>query len=86
MTHAFLKKAGCKNIEEFYKKYPTEDKFFKKFPSERLKAQAGAQVGPPSFDQWSYDNNVVTDSNQLGLGTGTSMQLPVNNIDRKSVV
>ena len=44
MNHQFLKIAGVKNINEFYKRFPTEESFFKAFPEALKSAQKGITV------------------------------------------
>ena len=44
MKAQFLKIAGVKNINEFYKRFPTEESFFKAFPEALKSAQMGTNV------------------------------------------
>ena len=44
MKAQFLKIAGVKNINEFYKKFPTEESFFKAFPEAFKSAQVGTNI------------------------------------------
>lgn len=53
MAHKFLKKAGVKNEQEFYAKYPTDEAFFKDFPEMKnggkLKGAWGASLGTDPY-------------------------------------
>ena len=62
--HQFLKIAGVKNINEFYKRFPTEESFFKAFPEALKSAQMGITIpgivdgmgmGMPGIDSTNYD-------------------------------
>ena len=44
MKAQFLKIAGVKNINEFYKRFPTEESFFKAFPEALKSAQVGTNI------------------------------------------
>ena len=64
MKAQFLKIAGVKNINEFYKKFPTEESFFKAFPEALKSAQMGITtpgivdgmgMGMPGIDGTNYD-------------------------------
>ena len=44
MKAQFLKIAGVKNEQEFYKKFPTEESFFKKHGKQLQTAQNGADI------------------------------------------
>lgn len=50
--HVFLKMSGCKDMNSFYKKFPTEDHFFSKFPDAKLPPmkQGHMQMG----GQWQH--------------------------------
>ena len=81
MTHKFIKAAGCKNEQEFYKKYPNEDSFFKDFPKmknggfiKNVKgkkiplADEGIQVAAQSYNiQNSPKNGLNSIDNMNGL-------------------
>ena len=64
MKAQFLKIAGVKNINEFYKKFPTQESFFKAFPEALKSAQGGITVpgivdgmgmGMSGIDGTNYD-------------------------------
>ena len=64
MKAQFLKIAGVKNINEFYKRFPTEESFFKAFPEAIKSAQMGITVpgivdgmgmGMSGIDGTNYD-------------------------------
>lgn len=58
MTHAFIKKAGLKTEEEFYRKYPTEEAFFKDHPTLKTaqyqQYEQGGRVQVAAYDM--YEN------------------------------
>ena len=49
MNHKFMKLAGIKDIDSFYKAFPTEEAFFKAFPKTSKKAAWGAALGTDQF-------------------------------------
>lgn len=70
MKAKFLKIAGVKNEQEFYKKYPSEASFFKAHPEAKKmvdKAQGGKMVCPNGY---KWDASVQRCVPYLGLSAG----------------
>lgn len=59
MKDKFLKMAGVKSEQEFYKKFPTEEAFFKAYPKARKMQTGGGLQDQEIFQYPNYDGNMV---------------------------
>jgi hypothetical protein len=60
MKNQILKIAGVKNIDEFYRKFPTEEAFMNKHSKELKKAQIGAVIKPAAMPKVEMANLAKT--------------------------
>lgn len=59
MKDKFLKMAGVKSEQEFYKMFPTEEAFFKAYPKARKMQTGGGLQDQEIFQYPNYDGNMV---------------------------
>lgn len=80
MKAQFLKIAGVKNEQEFYKKFPTEESFFKKHGKQLQTAQNGADINgngiPDEQEGLTRNSNDVL--SKFGMGAQTFGKIPIN--------
>lgn len=83
MTHAFIKKAGLKTEEEFYRKYPTEEAFFKDHPTLKTAQYQqygqGGRVQVAAYDLYEHGgptqpHGVYWDGQRYRKATGSTDQ------------
>lgn len=83
MTHAFIKKAGVKTEEEFYRKYPTEEAFFKDHPTLKTAQYQqygqGGKVQVAAYDLYEHGgptqpHGVYWDGQRYRKATGSTDQ------------
>lgn len=83
MVNKFLKIAGVKNKEEFYKKYPTEAAFFKAHPEARgmkVAKDGGQQKKLKQLTSYEGDIDNTIPIAQTGLDLARSMRASSDNV------